>query len=482
MKIDTNYPRRDMLKLLGTSAVGLASLTLLGGCERFLQQLIDSINNRPIRRYIRSGNVALDQDIQVYRDAVAAMKALPSSDPRSWIQQANIHLNHCPHGGWFFLPWHRAYLHYFERICRELTGVANWGLPYWNWSTHPSIPAQFWGASSNPLFHSPRSATSTSTASSSAVGPPVIETILSEPNFLLFAGGATSSAPLEYTPHNHIHGFIGGTMGTFNSPRDPVFWTHHNMIDCIWTDWNINRGNGNTNDPAWINHNFTGMFVDEDGNSADIEVLTTILMPFLSYRFESSQKGESPDRDVLASKSGAELRRIQKRLEKGVRVKLDYREQLEISKGEEVVLGKVIKHKLPLKQGSLDNILGNRRTEKALLNIGDIELPKTGNFFVRVFINEADANPTTPINIPSYAGSFYFFVDAANQHHGHHKTTNYIVDITDTLRKLNQSGNLDSKKEISIQLVPIALENRNVENARFTINQLNLGFSKVQLK
>src|SRR5690242_10282292 len=63
-------------------------------------------------------NMALnDPTLVTYRAAVAAMKALPANDPRNWLKQADIHKNFCPHGNWFFLPWHRAYLVAFERIC-----------------------------------------------------------------------------------------------------------------------------------------------------------------------------------------------------------------------------------------------------------------------------------------------------------------------------------------------------------------------------
>src|SRR5262249_7851547 len=62
-----------------------------------------------------------DADLQAYRDAVKAMKALPASDARNWTKQAEIHNNFCPHRNWFFLPWHRAYLVAFERICRQLS-------------------------------------------------------------------------------------------------------------------------------------------------------------------------------------------------------------------------------------------------------------------------------------------------------------------------------------------------------------------------
>ena len=96
---------------------------------------------------------------------------------------------------------------------------------------------------------------------------------------------------LEGTPHNYIHGFVGGDMGQFRSPLDPIFWCHHNMIECLWVEWNVNRGNPNTSDTAWSSFNFTDDFVDGDGNPAPIQVATTLLFPLLTYQFEPCAPG-----------------------------------------------------------------------------------------------------------------------------------------------------------------------------------------------
>jgi len=48
--------------------------------------------------------------LQSYARAVRAMLALPPEDPRNWYRQAIIHTLDCPHGNWWFLPWHRGYL------------------------------------------------------------------------------------------------------------------------------------------------------------------------------------------------------------------------------------------------------------------------------------------------------------------------------------------------------------------------------------
>ena len=77
-------------------------------------------------------------------------------------------------------------------------------------------------------------------------------------------------------PDGTIDGFVGGIMGSYRSPRDPVFWTHHNMIECLWVNWNLLRGNPNTNEAAWMDHQFTE-FADEDGNPVTVNVATSLL-------------------------------------------------------------------------------------------------------------------------------------------------------------------------------------------------------------
>src|SRR6185436_4091538 len=60
---------------------------------------------------------------------------------RSW--------NSCEHGGWYFFPWHRAYLAGFERIVRaEIVGQggpADWALPYWDYerAQRSALPPAF---------------------------------------------------------------------------------------------------------------------------------------------------------------------------------------------------------------------------------------------------------------------------------------------------------------------------------------------------
>ena len=75
-----------------------------------------------------------------YAKGVDAMLKLPPAHPQNWFRNAFIHLMDCPHGNWWFYVWHRGYLGYFEETIRNLSGDAEFALPYWDWTTQPQIP------------------------------------------------------------------------------------------------------------------------------------------------------------------------------------------------------------------------------------------------------------------------------------------------------------------------------------------------------
>jgi hypothetical protein len=75
-----------------------------------------------------------NKDLASYAKAVEAMLKLPASDPHNWYRIAITHLFDCPHHNWWFLPWHRGYLGWFERICRVHSGDPHFALPFWDWN------------------------------------------------------------------------------------------------------------------------------------------------------------------------------------------------------------------------------------------------------------------------------------------------------------------------------------------------------------
>ena len=91
---------------------------------------------QPPQRRTLQGLAWNDPIVATYRDAVGIMKQKPASDKFSWASLASIHgtdpnnYHFCPHGNWYFLPWHRAYTLMYERVIRDLTKNNSFALPY----------------------------------------------------------------------------------------------------------------------------------------------------------------------------------------------------------------------------------------------------------------------------------------------------------------------------------------------------------------
>jgi hypothetical protein len=247
-----------------------------------------------------------------YAKAVQVMQARPASDPTSWTYQGAVHgtlatpppganWNECQHRNWFFLPWHRMYLYFFERIVRKAVldagGPVDFALPYWNYDrpfTGNSLPPAFRtptlpDGTANPLFVPSPGRDATLMAGGQV--PPTATTstlALSLTNFSAavglpsFGGGSVGPAhfgnalgALESTPHNIMHPTIGGFMfadacqgALMTDPDcaalDPVFWLHHANVDRLWNDWlQLGGARANPTEAAWLGQSF--VFHDETG-------------------------------------------------------------------------------------------------------------------------------------------------------------------------------------------------------------------------
>ena len=142
MKIAALNPVRRQVLKLGAAACSTAMFAYPGAASGAV--------GPKLRRY----NVLDPQNgprmLASYRVAVSAMLALPPEDPRNWYRHAAIHTLDCPHGNWWFLPWHRGYLGWFEQVCRELSGDPYFALPYWDWSQVAAIPDGLFEGVLNP--------------------------------------------------------------------------------------------------------------------------------------------------------------------------------------------------------------------------------------------------------------------------------------------------------------------------------------------
>jgi tyrosinase len=464
--------RRELLRH-ATAASTIGILMVTGGCE----SLINAIKNRPTRRSF--GSLApTDPLIDAYKAAVSAMKALPASDPRSWSRQAKIHDDFCPHGNWYFLPWHRAYLLYFERLCREFSGMQSFALPYWNWSTDPSIPAAFWGAG-NPLLDTTRTVGATDELSAEFVGGEVMEEILSEPDFFLFASGKSSSqrgpasyGRLEATPHNNVHGFIGGNMLTYLSPLDPVFWAHHNMVERCWVDWNLERGHFNTNDGDWVDFVFAGNFVDPSGASVDVKVFDTFFYPVLAYQYDDYALGSNMRMATIRDTEA-----LKKLAQRGAPAGIEFRSQFETGARLTVRSGERASSTVRVDRTAFAPAFEGRRGVRVLLELADVSIPASGDFFVRVFLDKPEADARTPIDDPHYVGSFAFFGGDHAGHHAESSRPSYFVDATNAVRRLSVEGGFAPGDQFQVQLVAVPVRPGTVQRDAFELGRLKIGIA-----
>lgn len=230
--------------------------------------------------------------ISLIRRAIARMKSV--GDERGFDWFASLHglalPSWCEHGTALFLPWHRAYLHYFElamqtrlgprftRIAPQDPELADVGLPWWDWTSDEShreglpdayvleevdgepnpLAASTIGscAGGDSLFVGVWSATLVGAVREQIPGAitddgvprtvrepeepdelprrSTLEDIVLRQNTF---GSFTTS--LEQV-HNDVHVWVGGSMAVVpTSAYDPIFWSHHAMIDRIWYLWQL---------------------------------------------------------------------------------------------------------------------------------------------------------------------------------------------------------------------------------------------------
>ncbi|UPK92493.1 hypothetical protein LCI18_003428 [Fusarium solani-melongenae] len=213
---------------------------------------------------------------QNYLDAVKCLKSKPSrlglkTPLYDDFPYVHARLDNEIHFVASFLPWHRYFVHVYEKAIQECgyEGAAT----YWDWSLDTSdVPgSSIWDARSgfggNGVRPGPNG---TNTPKCIQDGPfkdlrvhySQLETkehclerewndgteeagdMLAQfytPEVVNKAQQITNyndyRIELEGGPHGALHSAIGGDMTPSTSPNDPIFFLHHGQIDRLWTLW-----------------------------------------------------------------------------------------------------------------------------------------------------------------------------------------------------------------------------------------------------
>jgi tyrosinase len=283
-------------------------------------------------------------------------------------------------------------------------------------------------------------------AGSSAITTAELDPIFADTNFFTFG------QQIEGTPHNTVHGYIGGTMGTGGSALDPLFWTHHCMVDYCWAKWNIDLNNNNTNDTTWID-TVNSHFVDADGNPATATAGITTIMPLLSYQYESSAIGSSPA--TAAIKTKREFQKLEKRIRAGANIRFEIKQRIRLADKGAISIARPLSKETTLSPNDFAGIINSDASkERIFVSIEFAQLPPTSDFFVRVFINLPNANGSTPTDVHTMPAVLPEMNSQVHRTRTKHQPR-FLVNITNTLQRLKRSQELKDGSPISVQLVAV---------------------------
>ena len=241
---------------------------------------------KPPIRHRKNVYLLLPRQLQALRDAFEAVMGI--SDNRGYQFYAGLHGvpgNWCVHHPppteiSLFLPWHRAYLYFFELALRDQ--VPDAALTWWPWSSRRArtegIPEAF---RDPPLDGAPIAVGKQFGGPTKTFRNPLpperlpdaerVQTVLQLQQFNRF------SSRLEDV-HDKVHGWVRGTMGVIAwAAYDPIFWAHHTNIDRLWSLWQLSHR------PA-----FPDEYLDQALPPFPMTVRQTLNISRLGYDYASS--------------------------------------------------------------------------------------------------------------------------------------------------------------------------------------------------
>ncbi|XP_057748332.1 polyphenol oxidase, chloroplastic-like [Arachis stenosperma] len=417
-------------------------------------------------------------DLDKYTKAITIMKSLPDDHPHSWTQQSRIHCAYCHnsytqvghkgvemqvHFSWIFLPFHRWYLYFYERILGKLINDPTFALPFWNWDAPEGMemPAIFTDRRS-PLYNALRNQNhlpptlvdlNWNGRSTGVDGSGDVEANLATMYRQVYevkrplcfygkpyragdkplSGSGNGSGSIELVPHNTVHSWTGDKtqpniedMGAlYSAARDPIFYCHHANIDRMWSVWK-SFGREDITDPDYQNASY--VFYDENLNLVTVKNSDAFDTKKLGYDYKQLDlpwlKYKPTPRRTKAQRHGRKVK------------KLDLPFTLK-----DKIVSTVVKRP----QTNRSQLEKDEKEESLVFTL---QFDRTKHLKFDVLINEEEDYKWANPKYREFAGSFVN-VSHAGQDPGATETT-FTVGITDLLEQLDA----DDDDTIVVTLVP----------------------------
>ena len=434
--------------------------------------------------------------------AYELMRALPDDDPRSFEVQANMHCAFCNgaykqldtnitlqvHFSWFFMPWHRLYLYFHERILASLLGDPSFALVYWNWDNQilsndtdhigNNMPRYF-TIKDTPIFdakrdrdHTPASELVRINVVSNVTTTDTPEEIAQENlNILyqslvtantadMFMGGAyrqgtdlsnssVTDAPLggslELNVHSGIHYWTGdpnrklrSNMGVFTTAaRDPIFYAHHANVDRLWDVWTTLPG-GCRKDPTdedYLEAEF--LFYDENQNLVKVKAKEAMDLSKMGVSYEAATEGDELWRNfepkAAAGNEGNQVEYAKGKMGiKEISTAVDNNAKA-IALGSNFTALVKLPAKISTTAGDQSSLSANDEQLDEVLVIQGVDLSRDDYVNLKVFVNMPTADSNTPIYTAEYVGSATI---VPSPEAGKRLFTNVKMELGDNLKRL----------------------------------------------
>lgn len=510
MTASSSFSRRDALRNLANLTAGFTLLS--SSALRAIAQTTDQAVDYPVdctpptptgpATPFKGGALTVlprksafalsDQEIASLTLGWQKLREITTSDPANpigWLRQSYAHCWSCGggtdgnqgeeiHGSWWFLPWHRCYLYFVERMLAKVANDPNLRLPYWDWSTQSPTTQTFppiFATAQSSLYDNLRKVKPGDPIPQSYVGPKAMSLVLNAATFALFGGvnpttNGAGPGKLETIPHNNVHTWTGTSdaapnwssdMGVLaTAARDPVFFAHHANVDRMWPSWMaIDSSHTNPTDQEWLNHSWT--FYDENGVWTSIKVSDVVDPQNLGYVYDS-----------LASTTSSTL---------GVKKSLAATPSP--TPAPQTFFANSVLHRLKdapvthhisllASHKKSFQALSQNGPQQYLLIIENVVISADTSVAAKVYVNYPKATASTTTEISNFVGliSSVAKVRKGTSHHGHHHggvRFTFVIDAELAARIVQDNA-------IRVTLVPIDSQAKKSSGSNFTYQQISI--------